>query len=52
MSMVDIINLIKDKGEGLLLRTETFNIIKILVKRLVNHEVQLISCFKVTKSEK
>lgn len=35
--MVDIINLIKDKGDGLLLRTETFNIIKILVKRLVDH---------------
>lgn len=33
MSFIDIVNLIKDKGESLLLRTETFNIIKILVKR-------------------
>jgi hypothetical protein len=33
MSLADIINLVKEKGDGLLLRTETFNIIKTLVKR-------------------
>lgn len=33
MSWGEAINLIKDKGDSLLLRTETFSILKIIIKR-------------------